>query len=401
MDTDGIVKESIIAEKLDKMIEISYNDLVTLRTNSQLVPGQQYRITDYTCTTTQKNTRSAGHLFDIIVTADSENKLNEEARAIQHTNNENDYFAKCNLSAWKLWYCLDNDTNRFDWADNSDSGRGVIYRMIDEFGNDVPYDFKNIQFVRSFISEMSIWGETTPISIEAKKLCYTFSSTSENNIDEKTIFKDMSLMASNNVYSNVIKEYIYFNDNIKKQKLNNNCFFGNNCQNNTLGANCHKNTFSNSCYNNTLGRTCSYNIFGNICYNNILGNFCTHIRLGDLCSANTFENNCQDIRFVSNATTLKKCKYYRYNHFGNGCNGILFVYEDPDSLHDNFQVQNYNFVQGLQKNSDSYLVIISKAGCTFDNIVSSDKENNVYVYCLAEILKTISGFNSNKIEQPK
>lgn len=25
-------------------------------------------------------------------------------------------------------------------------GRGVIYRMIDEFGNDVPYDFKNILF---------------------------------------------------------------------------------------------------------------------------------------------------------------------------------------------------------------------------------------------------------------
>ena len=30
----------------------------------------------------------------------------------------------------------------------SQKGKGVIYRMIDEFNNDVPYDFKNIQFKR-------------------------------------------------------------------------------------------------------------------------------------------------------------------------------------------------------------------------------------------------------------
>jgi hypothetical protein len=27
-------------------------------------------------------------------------------------------------------------------------GRGIIYRMIDEFGNDLPYDFKNILYVK-------------------------------------------------------------------------------------------------------------------------------------------------------------------------------------------------------------------------------------------------------------
>ena len=71
--------------------EIIWSDLVDLRNNNELIPGQYYRITDYTCTTTQKGTKSAGHVFDIIVRADSENKLNEEARAIQHTGDE--YFA--------------------------------------------------------------------------------------------------------------------------------------------------------------------------------------------------------------------------------------------------------------------------------------------------------------------
>lgn len=54
---------------------------------------------------------------------------------------------KYKLSAWSLKYCLDNDTKRFYWADR-EVGKGVIYRMIDEHGNDLPYDFKNIQFKR-------------------------------------------------------------------------------------------------------------------------------------------------------------------------------------------------------------------------------------------------------------
>ena len=43
-------------------------------------------------------------------------------------------------------YCIDNDKSRFEWA--SDSGQGVIYWMKDEFNNECPYDFKNIQFIR-------------------------------------------------------------------------------------------------------------------------------------------------------------------------------------------------------------------------------------------------------------
>ena len=102
---------SDIPNKLDKTIEINYVDLVTLRDNAQLIPGQQYRIIDYITTTSQENTQSAGHQFDIIVTALNESTLSEEAQAIQHSNDK--YFDSSNLSAWKLWYCLDNDTNRF------------------------------------------------------------------------------------------------------------------------------------------------------------------------------------------------------------------------------------------------------------------------------------------------
>jgi len=90
------------------IIPITWESLKNLRDNSLLKPGQQYRIIDYITTTVQANTQSAGHQFDIIVTADSINKLNENARACLHT--EDTYFANSKLESWKLKYCLDNDT---------------------------------------------------------------------------------------------------------------------------------------------------------------------------------------------------------------------------------------------------------------------------------------------------
>ena len=86
-----------IPNKLDKTIEISHTDLVALRDSSKLIPGQKYRIIDYITAISQENTKSAGHQFDIIVTALDKDTLSEEAQAIQHSNDE--YFSSSNLSA--------------------------------------------------------------------------------------------------------------------------------------------------------------------------------------------------------------------------------------------------------------------------------------------------------------
>lgn len=94
------------------LVETTWAALKDLRDSGQLIPGRFYRITDYTCTTATENTGSAGHVFDIIVRADSTDKLNEEAGAILHSGDT--YFANSKLEAWKLWYCLDNDINRFE-----------------------------------------------------------------------------------------------------------------------------------------------------------------------------------------------------------------------------------------------------------------------------------------------
>ena len=133
------------ADYLKGIQHVTHAELVALRDNGELVPGQRYRITDYTCTTKQPETHSAWHVFDIIVTADDVSTLNENARAVKHTGDT--YFSGSKLSTWKLKYCLDNDITRFAWAD-TESGKGVIYYLEDEFGNLAEYDFKNIQFKR-------------------------------------------------------------------------------------------------------------------------------------------------------------------------------------------------------------------------------------------------------------
>ena len=407
------------------LVKIRWAELKALISNSQLVPGQQYMITDYTCTTTQAATKSARHVFDIIVTADSTNALNEEARAIQHEGDT--YFADSNLSAWKIWYCIDNDTNRFGWAD-SVNGKGVIYRMIDEFNNDVPYDFKNIQFYRKWDETKQLWCIMSTDNTGVP--CYTFSSKGDSSTAS---FTDMSLSASNDVYSNVIKEYI----KSKKQTLNNNCFFGTMCYKNTFGVNCSENTFGNQCINNSFGNFCyatsfrhggggnlfgsncdsnsfgvgcsgntfgSYctkntfgddcdlnsfgnaafnNSFGNGCHYNSFGNGCSHNSFGNICRENSFGNNCVRIKFASDENATTKYAYYQNNHFGDGCEYIILKGVETASAES--QVQNYNFAQGLQNNLMKYITIDGKRGRAYETKVAKNSSGTLKLYCEADL----------------
>ena len=457
--TNGTIKESVIAEKQDKLtageniriennvisaigggptaatellVKITWSELKSLRDNSQLVAGQQYRITDYTCTTTQGGTKSAGHAFDIIVTADSESVLNEEARAIQHDGDT--YFANCDLNAWNIWYRIDNDTNRFAWADST-NGKGVIYRMIDDFGNDCPYDFKNIQFYRQWDEAKQLWC-TIPTDNTGVP-CYTFSSKGDSSTAS---FTDMSLSASNDVYSNVIKEYIKYNkQTLSKQTLNNICFFGLVCNENIFGVDCYENTFGNQCINNSFGNSCyansfrndlwhnsfgnrcennsfgsgcSYNTFGDYltyntfgddcdfnsfgsdCYRNSFGNSCDHnsfgngcyrISFGNGCDHNSFGNGCHNIKFATDSSATTTYAFYQNNHFGDGCQCILFKGAETASVES--RVQNYNFAQGLQGTDSAYLTIDGKRNRAYETKVAKNSSGTLKIYCEADLSK--------------
>ena len=296
----GRVKE-LEENSLSKVVETKWADLRVLHDNSQLMPGMQYRITDYVATTVQERTQSANHPFDIIVTADSTNKLNEVARAIRHEGD--DYFpGTTKFEAWKIWYSLDNDTDRFVWADSA-NGKGVIYRMIDEFNNDIPYDFKGIKMQaflgRDMESDEDLWSEDYR---------YTFG-----------VSVDDTLQGSS--YSNTMKPRrwligvkLYINANI-------------------FGPGCHSNTFDSACYENTFGSYCRYNIFGSDCFRNTFdSNFCANTFganacwniFGPGCLGNTFGLVCCSNTFGPRCSSNTFGSYCRYNIFGSDCLGNIF-----------------------------------------------------------------------------
>ena len=310
-------------------VTLTYDGLVTLRNSSQLISGQQYRITDYVTTTSQENTTSAGHQFDVIVTADDESTLNEIARAIQHDGDT--YFAENDLNAWQIWYCIDNDTNRFTWAD-AINGKGVIYRMIDEFGNDCAYDFKNIQFKRKLTNGILDAENGTDT------WCYTFNAYNEDNSE----IQDASVIAqkeaidddANRCYGNIINYYcatvnnngaimndivflnLYNHDNYFSCHSNS---FGNDCRSNSFGNGCHSNSFGNDCRSNSFGDGCTFNSFGKACIFNSFGNDCFYNSFGNVCRSNSFGNECNNNSFGNDCYDNSFGNYCNSNSFGNNC----------------------------------------------------------------------------------
>ena len=517
----SIINISDISKKLDKIIEINHADLFALRDSSQLIPGQKYRIIDYITTTSQENTRSAEHQFDIIVTALNECTLSEEAQAIQHSNDE--YFSSSNLSAWKLWYCLDNDTNRFLWAGNVkvgeiehksyDSskciinselidgnafitpfnfescvwidgdndgnipydapqhdideliyewghftdengvnqlciyksearyyeeegqpdygdkylyrgvvnvdgteydywqkwddiskgvdvnfsgdyvyattkrivsnpeayrvtietediygpGKGVIYRMIDEWNNDVPYDFKNIQF-------------KCPVDTSKHPYYYyTFAS------GDKEANTDYSLNITNKCYSNTIKEYITDG----KRRLNCIILFGSSCHSNTFGINCYSNVFfGSSCFSNTFGIGCYSNFFHDYCYKNTFGNYCHENNFGRYGAHNTLGNSCSNIKFVkrTNTSPITLCDYYRFNKIDDGVKYVYLSNTIMSGTHQTKQVQNYHIVRGVSGTESSYVTITTSLNRAYETRVAMNSKGEIKKYCEADLI---------------
>ena len=399
-------------------VAIQYSQLLAMRNGRQLVPGTWYRITDYQCTTAQTDTQSAGHAFDIIVRADDINKLNENAFATLH--NGDTYFQSCKFETWELKYSLDNDTNRFAWA-NAQSGKGVVYYMKDEFGNECPYDFKNIMFKRKLTN-----GVYDPSGSDT--YVYTFNAY-------KNTQEDASVLSSSNYrikcFNNKITEYkVQSGQNLSKLTLNsivflntytntagfecsnnsfstycfNNTFgassqnntFGNGCQMNTFGNSCQGNTFGNYCSNNTFGNSCTNNTFGNDCYSNTFGNYLQNSTFGNYCSGNTFGNSCSRNTFGNNIYDNTFGNNCLNNTFGNNC--VVFQVECASNITvfdgvagvsiagtQSSPVQYCQILNGQYGGKSGPISIPFVAGTTVTQVACMDSNGNVVIYKPCEL----------------
>ena len=522
-------------------ISVSHSELKTLRDNAQLVPGSYYRIIDFKTTVNYPYVYSANKKFDIVVTAISNNKLSEDAKALWtstpgtndvamgasiaynhnltpsswgdnavpqelrdivgdkaiksiywthdmtagdvilgsvtytggnhqiyivgmayidstgqlvvsdfhngHTGNvhvNNTYtftapkncsggkfyiyietsteeldasakadinkitytFSENEIASWELKYCLDNDTNRFNWANTN--GTGVIYYMKDRHGNECPYDFKNIMYgadgQQYYTFDYNVNGVHYDGSTKYPNLCYNniISACVSGSKMELPLnyFKnnDGSACHTNKIDTNSYENV--FGPNCSGNVIGSLCrmnTFGPNCSKNILNIECSSNKFADGCSSNTLGAACSinefnganssYNILGNMCNNNKFGSNCSYNNLmqfstdnkfGDFCQSNTFDVYCTNNDFASYSLRVslgKKCQYNKFTtsaagttkrnytqcvHVGDNCSYNYFWNSNTNSVY----MQNIHIYEGVSGTSSSYNAVELPVGST-------------------------------------
>ena len=426
-------------------MNVTYNELSDLISNSQLIPGQNYRITDYVTTTSQEYSISECNRFDIIVTAITNNVISDDAKAI---NCEGDtYFNTQNLSSWVIKYYFYNDISKFKWADSE--GTGVIYYMKDEYGNEAPYDFKNIRFQNannsSNLNYYYTFSEVIDDVIYDKSLntrgvsCYnniirTYHVNQVQTLN-RIIFVNkgsgyscygnqfgincynntFTSNCTNNKLGNHCKANI-FGDNFQTNKLNNNCSnnvfnnycyynsFGNNCCDNNFGNYCDYNSFGNNCYENALGGYCNSNFFGNDCYNNTLGsynynnsfsNYCYYNTLGTSCYSNSFGNSCNYNKFGNNcsySTLENDCRYitfgsslssvsHYYAHNSFGSGVQYFVLKSNDTASSGTQVQHVRVANGIKGSSSSPVSVTVSRTLSYETKIAYNSSGTLKKFC--------------------
>lgn len=164
---DGTTKDVVLSAtdsataETELMTNVTYKELVELQNSKSLIPGQQYRIIDYDCTSIQPDTSIANHPFDIIVTADSSSSLNENARACASIR-DNSYFNEIitevpfdnatfkdgiSIDDIEIFYRISIDAGSDYTPDGIDDGKGdslvELNYAEDNKGRTVPVLYKN------------------------------------------------------------------------------------------------------------------------------------------------------------------------------------------------------------------------------------------------------------------
>ena len=329
---------------------VTYAQLVALSNQSKLVPGSWYRMIDFvTKVAHDPEARSAEHPFDLLLLATSENTLSEEVRPIQTSRNAGSYFRDCNLKAWKAWYSLSNDTSRFMWA--SPSGTGVIYRLIDEWGYDYPYDFKNIQFKRYRVSDdngyhsdledlyIGLNANMNGLSMDDSDFvwCYTLSLG-----DRTTTPVDASLLGFNrdNLGDGYGQKGYYGGSSLQPATcsmtvddeinsvfcLNNVVIFMNNdlyrAGTTRLGSECINMTLSSGCV--TIEADNMNIVMGPRCYDLSIGIGCCELTFSQYCNDMSFSQGCGWMSFSQYCYRMSFSQSCRRMSFSQGCWGMSF-----------------------------------------------------------------------------
>lgn len=407
--------------------KVLYSQLVALQQASMLEPGMQYRIIDYECTTTQEGTDVIPHPFDIIVVADDENTLNENARAMVRDSDVYYTSNHANLEAWELKYTVDNDQDRFHWADPV-NGKGVVFYMKDDYDNEAHYDFKQIVFERyeilssadiaslehHFISKdaADYTGPTPPgpgpmvMSVKPGALkespkeikaaiksqqagdftlsdfptyAYTFSAYINGEVYDTSVTQDIRC-ADNSIGTEPVEDTkaIWLTDNVFINSTTS--FFEDLFISNKIGLFSKSNTFGNNSSENVIESGCQYITTANGFRNNHIEADVSGVYVGGLCNNNTIGANSEYIRidYDSNENVIGMWANHLFlgsnNHgnvFGVGCSEITLGYSCHynifDALDYDIRMEQFGSMNSFGTNCSSIYMYLNSHGNMFGN----------------------------------
>ena len=267
--TSGVVTELLESES------VTYEEFVDKIVNGELSAGRLYRITDYvTVVGGLDDVTSAGHPFDLIVLATGISTYSKECWAAHAEREGTRYFDNCDLSKWKVWWDAD-PYSKYEWVSNAPDHKGVIYRLIDENNNDLPYDFKNILINGEYTLSLKTYDGLSDASVntDSDRAYRAYDITPMHDITMEGRYAEWE--GRWKFPYNIVRNYDALG-------ISDGCYYGYTCRNIFMGSGCHNNVIEDG-YNIHLGKFC--------CENNILGSdgyggFAYNITLGDQC----FEN---------------------------------------------------------------------------------------------------------------
>ena len=250
------------------------------------------------------------------------------------------YFNNSGLSSWEIKYTLENNQSKYSWANIN--GKGVIYYMKDEYGNECSYDFKNIKYGDYYTFDYLIDGVHWDGSNKYGSRCHHNKITLDVNGSlipglPKVYFKNTSADAEchYNIFANDVWDMNFGSGCYKNtfESGSESNFFGDSCYHNTFeikcknirfGNECHHNSFKCNCTNNTLGNQCHHNSFDEGCSNNQMGNECHHNIFKYNCGSNQLGSQCYNNSFDMNCSSNTFNDGCYLNIFGEGCNTNRF-----------------------------------------------------------------------------
>lgn len=249
--------------------------------------------------------------------------------------------------------------------------KGVVYRMIDEYDNDCPYDFKNIMFTRFHLEvptaddiiyswQLYMYADIKQ-RVFADDLAYMWSGLSTHthywfNDGDTYIFSSWSGRKENfYTFSYVNSETGEIRDASMEHgapclgnkicsignNLNNIVLFGYDFSDNNFAEGCECITIGVSSQNNKFGLYCNGITLGEGCVGNEFGNDNSWIYLSSYANYNSFHDNATAISFgdysshnivKSGCGSIALRPDCSYNVFGLGCSRISLEFECSSNM---------------------------------------------------------------------